>query len=331
MSGSAEVPVQPGRSGAGDPEDRAETSIRAGHRPIRNTDAPEAVGAPPMTGRDEVAPAAPVVLPYYRPPRGRLRAVPGEGLEESASGDEQPVRDVAEASFGETSLLEAVIGNDDRVRLADPLTRTNPWRQICALRIRATTGASYVGTGWFIGPRVLATAGHCVFLQKEGGWADAIEVIPGKSGASAPYGRQTARRFASVDGWVSGAARDFDYGVIFLDDPALGTRVGNFEVEAALDSEMAGVAARVSGYPADRDRAEHQYYHERRLQRATPTRLLYDIDTFGGQSGSPIWRQLEGGHPVAIGIHTTGGLTSNSGTRISEPVLDNLVQWNEEP
>ncbi len=302
-----------------------------GHRPIRSTDAQPAEGGSVVIDEAAVvSPAEPVVLPYYQPPRTAAEIEIPEGFapDDPSSG---PVRDVGEASFGETMLLEAIIGNDDRVRLADALTRTNPWRQICALRIRASTGTTYVGTAWFIGPRVLATAGHCVFLQKEGGWAASIDVIPGKGGAAEPYGRLAAHSFASVDGWVTGAARDFDYGVIFLDDPAIGTRVGNFEVEAALDGEVARVTARISGYPSDRDRAEFQYYHERRLQNVTPTRLHYDIDTFGGQSGSPIWRQLEAGPPVAIGIHTTGGLTSNSGTRISEPVLDNLIRWNEEP
>jgi glutamyl endopeptidase len=93
---------------------------------------------------------------------------------------------------------------------------------------------------------------------------------------------------------------------------------------------LIGVTSRISGYPADRDRAAFQYYHERPVLNVTPTRLNYDIDTFGGQSGSPIWRQIQGSPAVAIGIHTTGGLTSNSGTRISEAVLGNLIRWSEE-
>lgn len=305
-----------------------------GHRPIRSTDPLPEETAP--RGTDEAAVAVrpeAVVLPYYEPPRDRTRmeseAIPEASGREDATAE--PLRDAAEASFGETTMLEAVIGNDDRVRLADDLARTNPWRQICSLRIHASTGASYVGTAWFISPQVLATAGHCVFLQKEGGWADTIEVAPGRNGGAEPYGRLIAHRFASVDGWVTDNAKDFDYGVIFLDDLAVGTRVGNFEVEAAVDGEMAQATARISGYPADKDRAQYQYYHERVLQSVTPTRLLYDIDTFGGQSGSPIWLQAEGSRAVAVGIHTTGGLTSNSGTRISEPVLDNLIGWTEAP
>jgi V8-like Glu-specific endopeptidase len=305
-----------------------------GHRPILSTDPlPTETVSPKINEVALDAPAESVVLPYYEPPLDRKRMEEGVVLEASGPDSEAtgPARDVAEASFGETTLLEAVIGNDDRVRLADSLTRTNPWRQICSLRIRAKTGKSYVGTGWFVGPRVLATAGHCVYLQKEGGWPDSIDVVPGRSGNAEPYGRLTSHRFASVDGWVADGSRDFDYGVVFLDDPAVGASVGNFEVEAALDNEVARATARISGYPADLDHAEYQYYHERVLQSTTPTRLLYDIDTFGGQSGSPIWLQAESRPPVAIGIHTTGGLTSNSGTRISEPVLDNLILWNEAP
>jgi V8-like Glu-specific endopeptidase len=277
----------------------------------------------------------PFVLPYYRSPRQRL-AEQEDVIAESfdplnpSVPPEPPVRDAAEGSFGETAILEAVLGNDDRVKLADVLTRTNPWRQICSLRILAATGSVYVGTGWFIGQRILATAGHCVYLRNEGGWAVSIDVVPGRFGSAEPYGRARATRFAAVDGWVDTGGRDFDYGVIFLADATLGSKVGNFAVEASPDDELTGATSRISGYPADLERAAFQYYHERPLLSVTSTRLNYDIDTFGGQSGSPIWRQVEGSPAVAIGIHTTGGLTSNSGTRISEAVLDNLIRWNEE-
>jgi V8-like Glu-specific endopeptidase len=237
--------------------------------------------------------------------------------------------DAAAASFGDTTLLEAIIGSDDRVKVSDQYLSTNPWRQICALRIFSSTGKMYVGTGWFIGPKALATAGHCVFLQDEGGWANWIDVIPAKRGAEEPFGKVRAKKFACVDGWTKQRSRDSDYGVIFLDDDTVGKQIGNFEVQALTDEELRGVDAKISGYPADRDRAEYQYYHERPLTSVTPARLNYVIDTFGGQSGSPIWQDTEEGGRIAVGIHTTGGLSSNSGTRISNDVLDNLISWLE--
>jgi glutamyl endopeptidase len=303
-----------------------------GHRPISSKTARRIRAEAIEVSEAAALREEPVVLPYYRSPRVRSAERDEVTLEAFAPENPpaSPVRDAAEGSFGETAVLEAVIGNDDRVRLDDALTRSNPWRQICALRIRAATGRDYVGTAWFIGPRVLATAGHCVFLRNQGGWASSIDVIPGKFGADEPYERATGTRFGAADGWINTGGRDFDYGVILLDDGTLGSRVGNFAVEAAPDEELIGVTSRISGYPADRDRASFQYYHERPVLNVTPTRLNYDIDTFGGQSGSPIWRQAQGSPAVVIGIHTTGGVTSNSGTRISEPVLDNLIRWSEE-
>src|SRR4051812_15241614 len=56
--------------------------------------------------------------------------------------------------------LETVIGQDDRTRILE--THLPPWRMICALEMETTFG-SFIGTGWFAGPKTLITAGHCVF------------------------------------------------------------------------------------------------------------------------------------------------------------------------
>ncbi len=302
-----------------------------GHKPVTNeSGAAEAAklvlesSVKPRTNRPS--------LPYYLPPSpSRTRRAAGIVLEAAAEGggDALPALDAARASFGDSTVLEAVIGNDDRVKVAQARLGMNPWRQICSLRIRAVSGNAYVGTGWFIAPKVLATAGHCVYMQDEGGWAASIDVMPARFGSSLPFGTLRATRFAAVDGWTVQRSRDFDYGVIFLDDATVGTQVGNFEVRVMPSAALNGVNAKISGYPADREQARFQYFHERPLQSVTDTRLIYDVDTFGGQSGSPIWQETEEDGLVAIGIHTTGGFTSNSGTRVSGDVLDNLIRWTE--
>jgi glutamyl endopeptidase len=308
-----------------------------GHEPMTNRDRQESgrvaleASARPLTSRTS--------LPYYQRPVRRRRN--GAALEsarpqpaaEAAAGE--ALTDVAAASFGSSAthtnamVLEAVIGADDRVRVSAQRMAMNPWRQICALRIVSQTERTFVGTGWFIGPGILATAGHCVFLQDEGGWAKSIRVIPAKSGSDQPFGTLTSTRFAAVDGWVKQRSRDFDYGVIFLDDASVGAQVGNFAVQALGVSALKGSDAQISGYPADRDRAEFQYFHLRPMIDVTETRLVYDIDTFGGQSGSPIWQDTQELGIVAVGVHTTGGASSNSGTRITDDVLGNLARWTE--
>lgn len=318
-----------------------------GHEPIRNTDPVnetvvlEGAGPPEAAVQQTSKPS----LPYYTPPRPRRKALRPARVNEAFTDEsaaapdviETAAVDVANASFGsgggaanaDTRVFEAVIGTDDRVKVSQERMRLNPWRQICALRIVSKTNRTFVGTGWYIAPGVLATAGHCVFLQDEGGWAKSIKVIPAKFGAREPFAAQTSKRFASVKGWVKERKRDFDYGVIFLDDAAPGTQVGNFAVEALGVPQLKGVDAQVSGYPADLERAEFQFFHMRPMKDVTDTRLVYDIDTFGGQSGSPIWQETTERGVVAVGIHTTGGVTSNSGTRITDDVLDNLIRWTE--
>ena len=309
-----------------------------GHTPIKNTDrqetAPSALESAPMRGTSRVT------LPYYRRPV--REAGPRRTLEsfvnEASPAAPAPVAvevltDVAAASFGNTAAItdpvvfEIVLGTDDRVRVTRERMAMNPWRQICALRIVSQTDKTFVGTGWFIAPGVLATAGHCVFLQNEGGWAKSIRVIPAKFGGDEPFGILTAKVFGSVDGWVDQRQRDFDYGVIFLDDPTVGLQVGNFAVDVLDKPALQGTDAQISGYPADRDSAAFQFFHARPMTDVTDTRLVYDIDTFGGQSGSPIWQETDERGIVAVGIHTTGGVSSNSGTRINGDVMDNLFKW----
>jgi glutamyl endopeptidase len=54
--------------------------------------------------------------------------------------------------------------------------------------------------------------------------------------------------------------------------------------------------------------------------------VFYDIDTIGGQSGSSVYRIVNGAR-YGLAIHAYGGATTNSGTRIIQQVYDNMVAW----
>ena len=100
-----------------------------------------------------------------------------------------------EYSFGP----ESVRGKDGRVHVAN-VTRI-PWRYICQLIITMKDGRKSRCTGWFISPRTVMTAGHCVYSHSAGGWAQSIEVIPGMNGAFQPFGSAvgTSFRHAGID------------------------------------------------------------------------------------------------------------------------------------
>jgi hypothetical protein len=112
--------------------------------------------------------------------------------------------DIGIASFGEPPRLEVVIGTDDRVQVKD--TEQYPWRASASLLITAADNSQWIGTGWFISPRTLVTAGHCVYIKNSGvpnrdGWVKKIQVMPGRSGDKLPFGGVTATEFYSVKGW----------------------------------------------------------------------------------------------------------------------------------
>lgn len=235
------------------------------------------------------------------------------------------------------SALESVIGVDERVRILE--TDLPPWRMICALRMRGTTGGAAIGTGWLVGPRTVITAGHCVYSNHFfGGWADTIEVTPGRNGDLTPFGSFTTNRMSTVSAWAHDENPDFDYGAIHLDEP-IGDTTGWFAVGALPARELAEHMVNVSGYPGDRGNGREQYFHANRILRVTDRRLFYDVDTFGGQSGAPAWIQPSGSDvPMAVGIHAYGtggtpsafGITANSAPRIIPEVLKLIEQWIEE-
>jgi V8-like Glu-specific endopeptidase len=239
-----------------------------------------------------------------------------------------------------TSPFESVIGRDDRVRILD--TDLAPWRMICALRMRRPDGREVYGTGWFIGPKTVVTAGHCVFSnQFFGGWASSIEVIPGMNGSgidARPYGSLTSTRFSSVDRWTASEDPDFDIGCIHLDQPK-GSEVGWFALAALPASELESYLINVSGYPLDRGEGAEQWHNRNRVLGVTERRLFYEVDTKGGQSGAPVWiHETDGAPPLAVAIHAYGigatpsnlGLTANSAPRIIPEVLERLTEWVEQ-
>lgn len=228
--------------------------------------------------------------------------------------------------------LESVIGTDERTRILE--TEKTPWRMICALEIDAPAG-QYVGTGWLIGPKTLLTAGHCVYGAEMGGWANSIRVVPGRDGTEQPFGSVVSKKFSTVKRWVDNQDPDFDYGVIQLPD-AVGQRLGWFGLGVRTPDQLRSARVNISGYPADRGGGVEQWFSANTVVAVTQRRVFYSVDTFGGQSGSPVWVQDDPKKPpVAVGIHAYGvggtpsalGVVANSAPRITTAVLTNVKKW----
>ena len=224
--------------------------------------------------------------------------------------------------------MESIIGPDDRVRVTN--IQNYPWRCICSLLITAQSGTMYIGTGWLVSPRLVLTAGHCVYMADEGGWATQIEVMPGRDGATIPNSA-VSRDLRSVTGWTNDNNSDCDYGAILLPaDKRFGEKLGWFGYAVRPDDYLRQITLNLSGYPGDGGPAHidnTQWFHSRKVMDVQARQISYDIDTFGGQSGAPVWEMAANGSRYGVAIHTHGGTTSNGATRITKEVFDNIVLW----
>jgi glutamyl endopeptidase len=253
-------------------------------------------------------------LPSFDPSRALSEGTPHQFVTDELA----ELRPAEEAEF---TMPETVCGSDDRVQVT--LTTAIPWRWIGELIITMANGAGFRGTGWFIGPRCVMTAGHCVYSKSNGGWASRIEVIPGMNGAARPYGSSVGTSFRSVTGWTNDADPNYDYGAIILPNP-LGNVVGYFGFASLTDASLNNLLVNNSGYPGDKPFGT-QWFNAGRITNVTARKIYYMVDTYGGQSGSPIWRFLNG-QRHAVGVHAYGGCP-NSATRIVDAVYNNMLAW----
>ncbi|MBX9623234.1 MAG: trypsin-like serine protease [Gemmataceae bacterium] len=299
-------------------------------------------GAPPVSVRvarpKSAAPAAKTAAPAGVRGEAEFGPVPSGVTAEAAAADAGPALDAWHASYTDSVSLvalkksgdnaaqafapELVFADDDRRRVTN--TRDFPWRCICSLEITAANGTRWVGTGWLAGPRTVITAGHCVYLHRHGGWARQVVVYPGRNGADTSLGRYVSDDLRSVTGWTDGKNPAYDYGAILLPEPL---DLGWLAYAVYPDADLRGLVVNVFGYPADKPAGE-LWGAARVLQQVLPQKLVYNLSTFGGQSGAPVFEKA-GAERVAVGIHNYGDVSGNSATRITDGVYDDITAWKE--
>lgn len=257
------------------------------------------------------------------------------------SGKSAGVAGGATPAPGENVVALSILGEDDRTRILE--TDMYPWRMICALKIN---DGRFIGTGWLAGPDTIVTAGHCVYHKSDlGGWAKNITVIPALDGdvENPPLGNesvQTSTTFFATDAWQADQDPDFDIGCIKLDEP-IGNDLGWFATAALADQELEEHLVNISGYPGDKPKhsfpkGNEQWFHSNRIHYVSPRRIYYDVDTMGGQSGSPVWiYRSTSDQPEVVGVHaygegrTPGAVSSrtNSAPRITANVFELIKEW----
>lgn len=303
------------------------TSLILGHAPFtagtaRGEDVAFDEGGTVVSNDGETYPPAPAVFDSS-PPFAGTGVLP-EGARAAFAAPRDDLRPM------EAFATESVIGVDERKQITD--TTVFPFRAIVSLQMTFPSSSTFICTGFMIDADTIATAGHCVYSADQGGWATSITAYPGRNGATAPYGAASATHLYSVTGWVDDTDHRYDYGAIKIDSN-LGNTTGwlGYGVKNN-DAALAGVRAKIYGYPGDKP-AGTMWGMPRRIKGVDANKLFYKTDTFGGQSGSPVYGKLSNAcTPCAFGIHAYGvGIEpypeSNSGTRVNSTVFANLAFW----
>src|SRR5436190_3263637 len=124
-----------------------------------------------------------------------------------------------------------------------------PWNAICKIRCKWNGEFSDGGTGFFVGPGTIVTAGHVLF-QHDRGWADEVDV-------------QFARRQETLNirttelrgtaGWISRREMHADYGAILISDKRITGQCGWFGVGVLADHAIEQHVFHLGGFPAPLD------------------------------------------------------------------------------
>ncbi|KAL8903126.1 MAG: hypothetical protein Q9207_004129 [Kuettlingeria erythrocarpa] len=230
------------------------------------------------------------------------------------------------------SNSESVIGSVDSRKLVakEHFAPGGKYRSIVKLFLRfqnaVNPGSWAIATGWLIAPDLLVTAGHCAFDwgYNQGKLVEIKAYIGyhGKANVNDPNVQfRKGKRVTTTPGWLkSGNRRDADIALIKVDSPFENIVPIGYAATPASGLAKLGVV----GYPGDlRDRKTeeaganmYESYESTSwsLAKNEYRMLEYQVDTYGGNSGSPVFRE---GDTTSIGVHTYGGLV-NSATVLGE-------------
>jgi glutamyl endopeptidase len=313
------------------PKSESDSSTGTGpHTPVTNVTAETSIDSLKRVSLPETGDAAGIIKPRENGTEMLRSDIVNESAAVPSQAPTKKLRDIGVASFKDPDLvLETVHGEDKRIQVQE--TDRYPYRINASLLITARDGSQWIGTGWFISDRTLITAGHCVYIKNSGapnrdGWVKTIQVMPGRNGSTLPFGSVSSSRFWTVTGWADSGDENYDYAAIIIPTD-VGKTVGTIGFGNYADGELIGAVANVTGYPGDQP-AGTLWYDTRAVASVTASKIYYDIDTAGGQSGACAY-VIKEGQRIAVAVHAYGGPVTNSGTRISTPVYDNLTLWKQ--
>jgi V8-like Glu-specific endopeptidase len=223
---------------------------------------------------------------------------------------------------------KSIIGTDGRVRITP--TTVSPFKAVC--KIKVWWGLDeYMGSGAMVSIKHVLTAAHVIYSIERGGWADRVDVIPAQDNGFWPLGVGYTTFIRTYTAWTENEDEEHDFALLTLDRD-IGLTTGAFGIQTADYSDpIYSGELHTAGYPGDRDGGINMYYSNENGNYADYFKHYYYLDTYGGQSGSPVW--YEDGYGTYITtVHAYGYSPGegNSGTRLNQGKIGSILSWINE-
>ncbi|CAD5900051.1 putative mucin/carbohydrate-binding domain-containing protein [Carnobacterium maltaromaticum] len=205
------------------------------------------------------------------------------------------------------SKSRSIIGLDERIRVIN--TQEEPYNSTVFI---AADGSS--GSGAVIGKNTVLTAAHVVMRIYGNPNKDSIYVIPGRDSAVLPYGKFKIKSVYIPKNYIENPNVDMDIAILTI-DTLEGKSIGDVVPELPFkltNTVNEGTKLSTVGYPGDKPWGT-MWSSAGVALKHTDTRVYYDMDTVGGQSGSPVFNGIN----EIIAVHTTGIGISNFGTKLN--------------
>jgi V8-like Glu-specific endopeptidase len=238
-------------------------------------------------------------------------------------------RIIKTAARGKVTLLPGKLDLrdvDNRVRINN--TSSWPYSVHGHIIITFPDNNQYIGSGTMVNKHHVITAGHVVYSKSNGGWATSIQFNAAQNDSTLPFGTAFATRMFSFKGWTQNENRDYDTGLLILDQD-LGNQTGWMGLAYLSDENLLNHQITVAGYPGDKG-GQQLWAATAPIVSVASRRIGYDAFTKGGDSGAGVyikWKDTNEEKVCADHIMGANGIP-NTGSRISKDKFGLIVnEW----